>query len=77
MPLMPAIPLTQISSVSWEHPTDRAALQSLRALPAFDDVVRRIASVFGDRGVRHLFLGDAAGPRARHPDADEVGSAGR
>lgn len=67
MPLMPAIPLTQISSVSWEHPTDRAALQSLRALPAFDDVVRRIASVFGDRGVRHLFLGDAVlvGPTQR------------
>ncbi len=64
---MATTPLTQISSVSWEHPTDRAALQTLRALPGFDDVVRRIASVFGERGVRNLFLGDAVlvGPTQR------------
>ncbi len=64
---MPATPLTQISSVSWEHPADRAALNTLRAIPAFDDVVRRIASVFGERGVRSLFLGDAVlvGPTQR------------
>ncbi len=54
-----ANPLTQISSVSWEHPADRAALRTLRALPGFDEVVRKIASVFGERGVRNLFLGDA------------------
>lgn len=64
---MPTTPLTQISSVSWEHPADRAALQTLRALPGFDEVVRKIASVFGERGVRNLFLGDAVlvGPTQR------------
>ena len=64
---MPATPLTQISSVTWEHPADRAALQTLRALPGFDEVVRKIASVFGERGVRNLFLGDAVlvGPTQR------------
>ena len=61
------IPLTQISSVSWEHPADRAALNALRALPGFDEVVRRIAGAFGERGVRNLFLGDAVlvGPTQR------------
>lgn len=64
---MPTTPLTQISSVTWEHPADRAALQTLRALPGFDEVVRKIASVFGERGVRNLFLGDAVlvGPTQR------------
>lgn len=64
---MPASQLTQISSVSWEHPADRAALRTLRALPGFDEVIRKIASVFGERGVRNLFLGDAVlvGPTQR------------
>jgi Zn-dependent protease with chaperone function len=64
---MPRTSLTQISSVSWEHPADRAALNTLRALPGFDEVVRKIASVFGEQGVRNLFLGDAVltGPTQR------------
>jgi Zn-dependent protease with chaperone function len=62
-----ATQLTQISSVTWEHPADRAALRALRALPGFDDVVRKIAGAFGERGVRNLFLGDAVlvGPTQR------------
>ena len=61
------IRLEQISSVTWEHPADRAALQTLRAIPAFDEVIRRIAGAFGERGVRQLFLGDAVrvGPTQR------------
>jgi Zn-dependent protease with chaperone function len=60
-------PLTQISSVAWEHPADRAALSALRRIPGFDEVVRRIAGFFGERGVRNLFLGDAVlvGPTQR------------
>ncbi len=59
--------LTLISSVSWEHPADRAALNSLRALPGFDLAVRKIAGFFGERGIRNLFLGDAVlvGPTQR------------
>lgn len=56
---MTTVPLTQIASVSWEHPADRAALNALRALPGFDMAVRKIAGFFGERGVRNLFLGDA------------------
>ena len=51
--------LTQISSTAWEHPADRAALNSLRAIPGFDEVVRKIAGFFGEKGVRQLFLGNA------------------
>jgi Zn-dependent protease with chaperone function len=52
-------PLTQISSLSWEHPADRAALNTLRAIPGFDEAVRKVASYFGERGVRHLFTANA------------------
>jgi Zn-dependent protease with chaperone function len=51
--------LTQISSRAWEHPADRAALNTLRAIPGFDEVVRKVAGFFGERGIRQLFLGDA------------------
>jgi Zn-dependent protease with chaperone function len=59
--------LDQIDSRSWEHPADRAALAGLRAIPGFDEVVRRIAGFFGERGVRQLFLADAVqvGPDQR------------
>ncbi len=53
------VQLVQISSRSWEHPADRAALNTLRAIPGFDDVVRKVAGFFGERGIRQLFLGDA------------------
>ncbi len=56
---MPRTPLPQISSRAWEHPADRAALNTLRAIPGFDEVVRRVASFFGERGIRQLFLANA------------------
>ena len=64
---MPRVILHQISSRAWEHPADRAALNTLRAIPGFDEVVRKIASFFGERGVRQLFLANAVrvGPRQR------------
>ena len=51
--------LTQIAPVSWEHPADRAALQSLRSIPGFDQVVKKIYGFIGERGVRLLFQADA------------------
>ena len=56
---MPVTPLPQIASTAWEHPADRAALNTMRSLPGFDDVVRRIAGFFGERGLRQLFLANA------------------
>ena len=64
---MPTTLLTGISSTAWEHPADRAALNTLRALPGFDEVVRKVAGFFGERGVRQLFLANAVrvGPQQR------------
>jgi Zn-dependent protease with chaperone function len=50
----------QISAVSWEHPADRAALQTLRSVPGVDDVIRRVLALLGgERGIRLLFQGNA------------------
>jgi Zn-dependent protease with chaperone function len=50
----------QISAVSWEHPADRAALQTLRALPGVDDLIRKVLAMLGgERGIRLLFQGNA------------------
>ena len=51
--------LTQIAPVAWEHPADRAALQSLRSVPGFDEVLKKIYGFLGERGVRLLFQADA------------------
>ena len=51
--------LEQIAPVSWEHPADRAALQTLRAIPGFDEAVRKIVGTFGERGIRLLFQANA------------------
>jgi Zn-dependent protease with chaperone function len=51
---------SEISPTSWEHPADRAALQTLRSVPGFEDVVRKIlAALGGERGIRLLFQGNA------------------
>ncbi len=65
--------LTDISSTAWEHPADRAALNALRALPLFDEVVRKVVGFFGDTGVRQLFLANAVlvGPNQR-PGLNEL-----
>ena len=57
--------LSNISATAWEHPADRAALQTLRAIPGFDQVVRSIFGFFGERGIRLMFQANAVrvGPR--------------
>jgi hypothetical protein len=72
---LPRQRLPQISSLAWEHPADRAALNTLRALPGFDEVVRKIAGAIGERGVRHIFTANAVrvGPRQR-PKLDALWS---
>lgn len=51
--------LTEIAPAAWEHPADRAALQSLRSVPGFDEVVKKIFGFIGERGVRLLFQAGA------------------
>jgi Zn-dependent protease with chaperone function len=47
--------LTDISSRTWEHPADRAALQGLRAIPVFDEVLRKLFGVLGEKPIRLAF----------------------
>ncbi|HEV2642746.1 MAG TPA: M48 family metallopeptidase [Candidatus Elarobacter sp.] len=56
---------TGIAPIAWEHPADRAALQTLRAIPGLDDVTRKVMSFLGERGVRQLFTADAVRVSAR------------
>lgn len=53
------VPLPQIASHAWEHPADRAALNTLRAIPGFDEIVRQVATFLTERRVRQIFLANA------------------
>jgi Zn-dependent protease with chaperone function len=57
--------LPGLSPQAYEHPSDRAALRALRALPGFDTVVRRLFGTMGERALRLAFLGSAVRVSAR------------
>lgn len=64
--------LTDISPISWEHPTDRAALGALQQLPGFDNLLRRVVGMFGERNIRMSYQAEAVkvGP-SQYPDIHE------
>ncbi len=41
-----------ISPTAWEHPTDRAALTALRAVPGFDIVLKKLFAIVGEKSLR-------------------------
>lgn len=49
-----ATTLPEISSASWEHPGDRAALAALQAIPGLDTVLRAIIGRFGETNIRMM-----------------------
>ena len=51
--------LTGISSRAWEHPADRGALVALRQLKGFDAVLKRLASLWNERSLRLVYIGNA------------------
>jgi hypothetical protein len=51
--------LTDISSRAWEHPADRGALVALRQLRGFDVVLRKLASLWNERSLRLVYIGNA------------------
>src|SRR5260370_40279065 len=51
--------LTKIGPMAWEPPADRAALQALRAVPGFDEVVKKLVGLLGERGIRLWFQANA------------------
>lgn len=62
-----------ISSRAWEHPADRAALATLRAVPGLDLVLRTVLGLVSERSLRLLHLASAVevGPR-QFPRVDRV-----
>lgn len=56
---LPTRILTGIDPRSWEHPADRAALNALRRLPGFDEVLRKVFGFFGEKPVRLAFQANA------------------
>src|SRR3989441_1162127 len=51
--------LPGIAPVPWEPSADRAALQTLRSVPGFDEVVKKVVGFLGERGIRLLFRATA------------------
>jgi Zn-dependent protease with chaperone function len=51
--------LTGISPLAWEHPADRAALNTLRKVPGFDLALRKVFGLFGERALRLAFKANA------------------
>lgn len=65
--------LTDIDSRSWEHPADRAALNALRKIPGFDEVLRKLFGMFGEKQVRLAFLASAVRVSpTQHPKLHEM-----
>lgn len=64
--------LTDISPISWEHPTDRAALGALQQIPGFDALLRKVVGTFGERNIRMSYQAEAikVGP-TQYPDIHE------
>ncbi|MEN8376113.1 MAG: M48 family metallopeptidase [Gemmatimonadota bacterium] len=61
--------LTDIDPRTWEHPADKAALAALRRIPVFDEVLRKVFGLFGEKPIRLSFQANAVrvGPR-QFPD---------
>lgn len=55
----PHIRLPEISSLSWEHPADTAALAALKRIPGLDQIIKAVLSFTTDRSLRLLFLGSS------------------
>ena len=54
-----------ISPRAWEHPTDRAALGSLKQIPGFDTLLRKFVGMFGEKNIKTVFTAAAVrvGPK--------------
>jgi Zn-dependent protease with chaperone function len=62
-----------ISPRAYEHPADRAAMATLRAVPGVSEVLRAAAGLFSERGERLMALASAirVGPK-QYPRIDDL-----
>jgi Zn-dependent protease with chaperone function len=67
------VELTDISSLAWEHPSDASALNSLRQMPGFDVVVRKVFGLIPERTLRMAALGSSIEVgKAQYPHINEI-----
>ncbi|AKC39451.1 peptidase, M48 family protein [Mycolicibacterium phlei] len=59
LPTRTYIEFPGISTRAWEHPADRAALQTLRSLKGFDTVLKALAALLRERQHRLMYLATA------------------
>jgi Zn-dependent protease with chaperone function len=59
LPERSRVRLPDISSRAYEHPADRSALVALRKLTGFDQILRGLANLLGDKALRLVFLASA------------------
>jgi len=65
--------LKDIHSRAWEHPADKAALEALRRLPVFDEVLRKLFGYFGEKPIRLAFQANAVRvTRRQYPRIHEL-----
>ena len=57
--------LANISAHTWEHPSDRLALNALKQIPGFDNLLRKVVGTFGERNISMVYKAQAVrvGPR--------------
>ncbi|CAN5745645.1 M48 family metallopeptidase [soil metagenome] len=57
--------LRDIDPSAWEHPADRAALMAVRRIPVFDQVLKTLFGIFGEKPIRLAFQANAVrvGPK--------------
>jgi Zn-dependent protease with chaperone function len=51
--------LRDIDPSAWEHPADRAALMAVRRIPVFDQVLKTLFGIFGEKPIRLAFQANA------------------
>ena len=51
--------LEEISSFSWEHPSDRLALNALQRIPGFDTLLKKVVGTFGERNISVIYKAQA------------------
>ncbi len=68
-----AVRFPGISSRAYEHPVDRGALATLRAVPGFAQVVKAVSGFYSERGDRLMALASSirVGPK-QYPELDKL-----
>ena len=62
-----------LSPRAYEHPADRGALVALRAIPAFDAVLKAVSGAIGERSVRLLYLATSIRVSSRqYPELHQI-----